>query len=230
MGMMLHSVPPWALFVVVVLVGALACRLTDRWRSPRVLRALARQIFVVAVLLFVYQLVLLAFTGGSVPAVFLPAPVTHQGPVGADSVVGAPSLSAAFVNQVLAAAGSPAAGTGQSLYDLSVQYHIDDAYALATFQHESSYGKYGYASVDHSLGNIVCAGYPTCNGRFRWYATWAQGFADFYQLIAREYVAHGLTTLTRILPVYAPSSENDTAGYIESIRRAMVDFRAGHLS
>src|SRR6266700_4416983 len=54
------------------------------------------------------------------------------------SIEGKPTLSAAFVDKVLAAAGSKAAGTGQALYDRSVQYGIDDAYALAFFQHESA--------------------------------------------------------------------------------------------
>src|SRR6266550_1887177 len=42
-------------------------------------------------------------------------------PVSGTSVVGGPSLSPDVINQILASAGSPAAGTGQGLYDLSVQ-------------------------------------------------------------------------------------------------------------
>jgi len=128
--------------------------------------------------------------------------------VSGTSVVGGPSLSPDFINQTLASAGSPAAGTGQALSDLSSQYHIDDAYALAVFEKESSFGKYGAGFEDHALGNIVCAGYPTCNGRFRSYSSWEVGYEDFYLLIRREYVAHGLDTVETITPVYAPSSEN----------------------
>src|SRR2546427_2198711 len=47
-----------------------------------------------------------------------PPPQSHE----AYSVTGKPSLSAAFVNTVLARVHSPAAGTGQALYDLSVKY------------------------------------------------------------------------------------------------------------
>jgi hypothetical protein len=142
------------------------------------------------------------------------------------SVVGGPSLSPDFINQTLASASSPAAGTGQALYDLSMQYHIDDAYALAVFQKESSFGKYGAGFENHALGNIVCAGYPTCNGRFRWYASWQDGYQDFYQLISREYVARGLSTVETITPVYAPSSENDTGLYIQQVRQSMFLFRS----
>ncbi len=116
-------------------------------------------------------------------------------------------------------------GTGQGLYDLSVQSGIDDAYALAVFEKESSFGRYGAGFDDHALGNIVCAGYPTCNGRFRWYPSWITGYEDFYQLVSREYVARGLSTIEAITPVYAPSSENDTGLYIQQVRQSMLAFR-----
>jgi Peptidase_C39 like family len=142
------------------------------------------------------------------------------------SVLGGPSLSARVVNQVLLQAGSPAHDTGQALYDLSAQYGIDDAYALAVFGHESTYGLYGAGSVNHALGNIICAGYLTCNGRFRWYATWVEGYADFYHLIAHEYIARGLSTVQAITPVYAPASENDVGVYIHSVISSMLAYRA----
>jgi hypothetical protein len=148
-----------------------------------------------------------------------------QIPVSGTSVLGGPSLSADFINHVLSSAGSPAAGTGQALYDLSVESGIDDAYALAVFEKESSFGKYGAASQNHALGNIVCAGYPTCHGRFRWYPSWLVGEEDFYQLISREYVSRGLSTVETITPVYAPSSENNTGLYILQVRRSLLAFR-----
>ncbi len=152
-------------------------------------------------------------------------PPVRRIPVSETSVVGSPSLSPDLINQVLSSAGSPAAGTGQGLYDLSVQSGIDDAYALAVFGKESSFGKYGTAFENHALGNIVCAGYPICNGRFRWYPSWLAGYQDFYQLIDREYVARGLSTVETITPVYAPSSENDTGLYIQQVRQSMLAFR-----
>jgi hypothetical protein len=107
-----------------------------------------------------------------------------------------------------------------------MQYHIDDAYALAVFQKESSFGKYGAGFENHALGNIVCAGYPTCNGRFRSYASWSAGYDDFYRLITTEYVDRGLSTVETITPVYAPSSENDTGLYIQQVRQSMLVFRS----
>ena len=153
-------------------------------------------------------------------------PPVNRRPTSGTSVLGRPSLSAHFLDQVLSAAGSPAAGTGQGLYDLSMQYQIDDAYALAVFQKESSFGSSGAGFENHALGNIVCAGYPTCNGRFRWYPSWQDGYQDFYRLISQEYVARGLSTVETITPVYAPSSENDTGLYIQQVCQSMLAFRS----
>lgn len=142
---------------------------------------------------------------------------------GSYSVVGGPSLPPSFINTVLARAGSPAQGTGQSLYDLSQRYHIDDAYALAFFQHESSYGRNGMARTTRSLGNIRCAGYATCLSGFRAYPTWQAGYADWYHLIATAYVARGLTTVPRIIPVYAPSG--DVSGYIRAVETSVTQWQ-----
>jgi hypothetical protein len=147
------------------------------------------------------------------------------------NVVGGPSISAATVNRVLASAGSPAAGTGDALYSLSQQYGIDDAYALAVFKHESSYGTNGAARQTHALGNIICAGYSTCIGRFRSYPglgpdAWIPGYADFYKLIKREYAAKGLSTVETITPVYAPSSDgNAPLDYEQSVLASMDAYR-----
>ncbi len=153
-------------------------------------------------------------------------PSVSKRPTSETSVLGGPSIPVDLINQVLSVAGSPAAGTGQSLYDLSREFGIDDAYALAVFEKESSFGKYGAGFENHALGNIVCAGYPTCNGRFRAYASWQDGYQDFYRLISQEYVARGLSTVETITPVYAPSSENDTGLYISQVCQSMLAFRS----
>ncbi len=80
------------------------------------------------------------------------------GPSQTYEVLGQPSLSADFINQVLDHYQSPAAGKGKALYDYGVKYGIDPAYALAFFMHESSFGKTGVAKVTRSLGNIRASG------------------------------------------------------------------------
>ncbi len=89
----------------------------------------------------------------------------HATPSTAYTVLGKPSLSAAFIDRVLDHAQSPARETGMALYALSLLYGIDDAYALAFFQHESRFGTTGIARVTLSLGNIRCsAGYQCVKG------------------------------------------------------------------
>jgi len=147
------------------------------------------------------------------------------------SVEGKPTLSAAFVDKVLAAAGSKAAGTGQALYDLSVKYGIDDAYALAFFQHESAFGTGGVARATLSLGNIRCSEGYQCIEGYRAYGSWQEGYADWYKLIRMLYIGEWhLSTVEQIIPVYAPSSDhNDVAGYIAAVEKAVSTWRTGSL-
>jgi hypothetical protein len=142
-----------------------------------------------------------------------------QQPSTSDSVIGGPSLSATTVDHILSAAGSPAEGEpgmGAYVSQLSQQYHIDDAFALAFFHHESSYGKAGVARETKSWGNIRCTpGWPRCDpsGGYRAYPSWHAGALDWFQNISSVYVQHGVTTLDKILPHYAPPTDgnNDTA-------------------
>src|SRR5207302_7792607 len=160
-----------------------------------------------------------------------PAPVVLS-----SSVLGRSSLSASFINQVLAAYHSPAAGTGQALYDLSLRYGIADEYALAFFWHESSFGTTGVARVTRSLGNIRCSwGYPCIDG-YRAYSTWEAGYEDWYKLIKDGYLTGQVSgkcpcvTVQQIIPVYAPASDhNDEGAYIAAVLSAVATWRTGHI-
>jgi hypothetical protein len=150
-----------------------------------------------------------------------------------------PSISADFIDRVLSAYGSPAAGTGQALYDLGVEYGIDPVYALAFFLHEDSFGETGIGAANHSLGNIRCSAGYACQFGFRYYATWADSYQDWYSLILNGYVkgqitdaivGHPCKTVEEIVPVYAPSSDNnDVAAYIAAIERAVQRWRSGQV-
>src|SRR5579871_747284 len=160
---------------------------------------------------------------------------------GSDEVVGSPTISSAFIERVLSAYGSPAAGTGADLYRLGVKYGIDPVYALAFFLHEDSFGKTGWGALNHSLGNSRCGGWSSsrCQGGYRFYATWQAGYEDWYRLILYGYVqgqvtipivGHVCTTVAQIIPVYAPSSDgNDVAGYIAAVMQAVHTWRQGQV-
>ena len=162
---------------------------------------------------------------------------------GAYSVLGAPSVNAAFINKVLSNAGSPAAGRGQALYDLGVKYGIDPAFALAFFQHESSFGKAGEANSTLSLGNLRCIPDAACvnmSGQacqagqscYASFPTWDAGFEAWYKLIRNLYVAvWGLTTVDQIIPRYAPPSDNNNDNaYIASLKHELDTWHAGQIS
>jgi hypothetical protein len=163
-----------------------------------------------------------------------PAQIVEETQAYAPAPVGvlesAPSLSARRIDGILASYGSPAQGEGEAFYSLGLQYGIDPAYALAFFVHESGAGtnpawagiKPG-GSTTHNLGNIICAGYASCWGRFRDYASWREGIEGWYRLIKEEYIiGRGHRTVADVIPVYAPSFENDVEGYVSAVH-ALVD-------
>lgn len=145
------------------------------------------------------------------------------------SVVGKPTISAAFINRVFSAYGSPAVGLGQTMYADGVHFGIDPVYALAFFLHEDGMGKTGWGAVNRSLGNTRCTPGYQCRGGYRAYATWSAGFWDWFTLIRVQYVnAWHLLTVDQIIPVYAPSSDgNDVQGYITALKRSVDTWRAG---
>ncbi len=180
------------------------------WRSRWLVLALAT--LVVAALLWLF---------------FDPAALQEEGRY---AVVGQPSVSADFIDRVLDAYDSPAAGKGQALYADGLTYHIDPVYALAFFLEESRFGTAGVARVTRSLGNIRALPGQASYAGYRRYISWEEGFADWYRLIADEYVARGLITVDQIVPVYAPAADNnDVAAYVRTIKLAVDTWRAGRL-
>jgi hypothetical protein len=160
--------------------------------------------------------------------------VNGSSPSSGSSVVGGPSLSADYINQVLAAAGSPAQGTGTNFYNDSAKYQIDDAWAMAFFRHESSYGLYGEARNSLSIGNLRCIykGYedlgPWCADGYAHFPSWPNGIEAWYRLIRNVYVnSWNCSTVEAIIPHYAPNSDNnDEAAYISSVEQSVSTWRA----
>lgn len=165
-----------------------------------------------------------------VPLPFIaPAP----NPVGDYRLASAPSLAAEDIDAILLSYGSPAYGTGQIWVDMGRSYNIDPAFALAFFIHESTAGSHpGWAGhkpnggTTHNVGNIICAGYPTCHGRFRDYGSWEEGIEDWYRLIHDEYIkGRGTETVADIIPIYAPAFENDVDAYVAVVENKVDSWR-----
>jgi hypothetical protein len=151
------------------------------------------------------------------------------------SVLGGPSLSASFMDEVLAHYHSPAAGTGEALYEDSVRYGIDDAFAMAFFWHESNFGVNGEATATHSLGNLRCISGAACvdqdRGGYAAFPDWPTGYNSWYVLIKGPlYVGDGRTTVETIIPRYAPSGDrNNEHAYIANVMSVVAQLRAGHV-
>lgn len=163
-----------------------------------------------------------------------------QGAPPSDMLVGPPSITAAMIDHILVNNGSPAAGIGATLITLGKQYKIDPVYALAFFHHESDYGRRGIAVITHSWGNIKCTVGWRCDptGRYRSYvlpnakesalASWERAASDWFVLISRVYLPHGLTTLRMIIPVYAPAGDdNNEQAYIQAVLADVALWRNG---
>ncbi len=170
----------------------------------------------------------------SIPSLPQAPPPVRDVPIGESSILGAPTISAERINEILRLYGSPAQGTGQAWIDAGTAYGIDPVYALAFFMHESGMGTNpawaghkGDGNNTHNVGNIICAGYATCYGRFRDYPDWETGIRDWNRLIAEEYVkGRGVYTVDTIIPVYAPAIENDVPGYIASVKQYVAQWQA----
>lgn len=155
------------------------------------------------------------------------APVPAAVPPGELAVQGQPTISVEQIEAVLAEWNSPAAGQGQTIYDLGLKYGINPAIFLAFFVQESGAGsspawagRKPDGSFTHNAGNIICTPGWACFGRFRDYGSWAEGIEDWYKLINELYIGGWqLNTVERIIPKYAPAADNNDEGaYISSVR------------
>jgi hypothetical protein len=163
----------------------------------------------------------------------MPAKTPIPTKTGPYAVLGKPTITVAFINQVLASYHSPAAGKGQALYDLGVKYGIDPAFALAFFQHESTFGTQGEARTTMSLGNLRCIPDRPCvdqdRGGYAQMQSWEDGFEIWYQLIRNYYIARrGLLTVDQIIPVYAPAADNNNEkAYVAALKHSIDTWHAG---
>ena len=224
---------PMLICLVVIVVGSLVVISAALFQRP----GPSQLVNVTSVGTFPIQL------GGSVQAFYTwqnsNGPIVNKKPIpvhtGPYSVLGKPTISADFINQVLASYNSPAAGKGQTMYNLGVKYGIDPVYALAFFMHESLFGTTGEARATLSLGNSRCIPTRPCidqnRGGYAQMYSWEDGFEQFYKLIRNLYVAQwGLVTVDQIIPKYAPSSDgNNEQAYIATLKHEIDTWHAGNL-
>jgi hypothetical protein len=142
-------------------------------------------------------------------------------------------------------AGSPALKEGGQIWiDIPKYYRIDARFPLAFFIHESSAGtnpnwdgitmapQEEKVNTSRDMGNISCTSnwVGKCFGRWRAYNTWSEGIEDWCKLMwayaKGEVGGRGpLTTIEQIIPIYAPSSENNVPGYISAVDALVTKFK-----
>ena len=149
------------------------------------------------------------------------------------SFLSQPRLSPAFIDKVLSAYHSPAAGLGQQIYNLGQQYGVNSDLLLGIYGHESLFGTTGEARKSRSVGNLRCLDssyapyHPSCADGYAQFPTWFDGIGAFYRLLKVGYlngvvttpiVGHRCTTLAQVIPVWAPVSDgNDPIAYINDV-------------
>lgn len=110
---------------------------------------------------------------------------------------------------------------GQVYLRMGRKYGINPAYAAVFFTKESSCGNFGNNLAAHNFGNLRWfegCGCPTLDGVWQAFPTWTDGMEAWFRLIKNYYVGRGLRTIDQIVPVYAPSFENDTALYVAQVK------------
>lgn len=156
------------------------------------------------------------------------------------------TLSADEVEAVLTQYNSPAVGTGLGQYSVQEceRTGIDNAYWMAMFIHESGAGSAGAwagnkggGNYTGNTGNIVCAGYGSCYGRFRDYNNdWKLGTTQHFQLLAcyRDGGGEGCdglwngkshATIEDAVNTWAPPIENDTQTYAQFVVSMTQEWR-----
>lgn len=144
------------------------------------------------------------------------------------------SLSIEQINKILE--NTPAAGTGKNWTDAGIKYSIDAAYMLAIFYYESNFATNqnwaGYkpdGTHTYNIGNIICAGYSKCYGRFRDYSDWDNpwwaGISDNTRLLASYRDDDGIKDFGTAIMKWAPPSENNTQAYISGAEKMIREWR-----
>ncbi len=144
-----------------------------------------------------------------------------------DSVAGPPTLSAATIDAILAAYGSPAKGLGQEFYDAGVANAIDPAYGLAWFVHESRAGTRGVAPDLCSIGLLRAVPGADAQAGYALYSAWDASVAYWFERVSREYVQEdGLRTVAQIVDRYAgPDDPQDAASVASDITTLVRTWR-----
>jgi hypothetical protein len=140
-------------------------------------------------------------------------------------VAGPASVDTAVVDAALRREGSPLAGLGETIVAEGRHWGIDPVYLVAFVTYFDAGAPLPVAA--HNVGHIRAVGAETAINGYRVFPTWQAGIDAWYRLIATLYVRRwGLTTLDRIVPVYAPGSgRRSVEAELNTLRAAVEALR-----
>jgi hypothetical protein len=123
------------------------------------------------------------------------------------NIVGPPTLPAAMVDAIFAQQGSPMAGTGAVVEATARAANIDDAFALAIWEIETSDGAAGVGYSDRNPGGVRSSpGYPGDAGGYAIYPSYAAAIVDWFNVLKSRYVDRGLTSVYTLCYPYVGTS------------------------
>jgi N-acetyl-anhydromuramyl-L-alanine amidase AmpD len=151
-----------------------------------------------------------------------------------------PRISAEQFAEILLDADSPAAPDAFAMYTTAIAQGVDPAFFLAVFREESQMATDPDSMVlkhktfnpgncrTSSIGTLPIL--PTEKGPFVVYPDWIKGTEDAcHRLIDGRYpyAQAKAKTIAQIIPIWAPSSENDTQRYISNVVSFMNEWVGG---
>jgi hypothetical protein len=141
-----------------------------------------------------------------------------------------PDMDEASFVAVLRAASSPvSSGEARAVYSYCVARQLSPAFLLAMFKKESTFGKFGSAAITHSFGNTrpPSFGVPDIGVTDRYfskYANWADGGVSTVARLFDHKPYANAFTVREVIPIWAPTSENDTAKYIADVLASIEQY------
>lgn len=163
--------------------------------------------------------------GGGIALLYQFGQGAAPGYASSESVVGEPSLTAAFVDTIFRRVGSPMVGTGKAVEAASQKNHIDDAFALAVWWVETNDGAAGVGLADNNPGSVRgSTGYPEAYDGYTIYPTFTDAVNYWFSMMKKVYINRGLTTVSTIAgPYVGTSTSNLWAGKVINL---MQSYRA----
>lgn len=162
---------------------------------------------------------------GLAPAPPTATPVPTEVPT--DDLARSPTITIAEIDRVLESVNSPMLPYSADIYVSGEQYGIDPVFALAFWMKESREASDGsVAAPDHNPGYTEGLSTDTRCGRWACWPTWPEGIAGWFHYMRVFFIDRGIRTVEDILPIYAPSTENNTSGYILFVIQHVATWRA----